>query len=172
MSVGRSVKDVRGCTIPGVESVTQQMVALDRRAAWPFARYPGVMGKDAECCEACRLFEHEAPVPAAAPAPPMQAGHERVKIVVSEKGGSGREHVPAGPEVTVGRVQGNDIVLPKGNVSKRTCRFVFKDGKVIVVDLKSSCGTYVNGRKITAPTVLPDGAMVYVGDFALRVVPA
>src|SRR3978361_1836109 len=70
-------------------------------------------------------------------------------ILIQEKGGEQRRMVFNKPEVTIGRVQGNDIVLPKGNVSKRHARIVLKDGKFIIVDLKSTNGTYVNGRKIT-----------------------
>src|SRR5512143_1042359 len=73
------------------------------------------------------------------------------------------------PEVTSGRVQGNDIILPKGNVSKRHSRIVLKDGKFIIVDLKSTNGTYVNGRKITSPLVLKDTDKIYIGDFILTV---
>ena len=43
------------------------------------------------------------------------------------------------------------MILPKGNISKRHSRIVLKDGKFIIVDLKSTNGTYVNGKKITAP---------------------
>src|SRR5450432_735297 len=78
-------------------------------------------------------------------------------IILQEKGGEQRRMVFNKPEVTIGRVQGNDIVLPKGNVSKRHARIVLKDGKFIIVDLKSTNGTYVNGRKI------------YVGDFIIGV---
>src|SRR3982074_2174107 len=74
-------------------------------------------------------------------------------ITVSEKGGETKRLEFDKPEVTIGRVQGNDIVLPKGNVSKRHARIVLKDGKFIIVDLKSTNGTYVNGRKITSPLV-------------------
>ena len=35
--------------------------------------------------------------------------------------------------LTIGRVQGNDVILPKGNVSKRHSRIVVKDGKFIIV---------------------------------------
>src|ERR671929_2394264 len=73
------------------------------------------------------------------------------------------------PEVTIGRVQGNDIVLPKGNVSKRHARIVLKDGKFIIVDLKSTNGTYVNGRKITSPLVVKDSDKIYIGDFIVGV---
>ncbi|MDQ3341228.1 MAG: Flp pilus assembly complex ATPase component TadA, partial [Myxococcota bacterium] len=90
-------------------------------------------------------------------------------IIIQEKGGEQRRMVFNKPEVTIGRVQGNDIVLPKGNVSKRHARIVLKDGKFIIVDLKSTNGTYVNGRKITSPLVVKDSDKIYVGDFIIGV---
>src|SRR4029078_13709823 len=63
----------------------------------------------------------------------------------------------------MGVVQGNDIILPKGNVSKRHSRIVLKDGRFIIVDLKSTNGTYVHGRKITAHLVINGGDKVYLG---------
>src|SRR6188508_2106248 len=90
-------------------------------------------------------------------------------IVIQEKGGEARRMVFNKPEVTIGRVQGNDIVLPKGNVSKRHARIVLKDGKFIIVDLKSTNGTYVNGRKITSPLVVKDSDKIYIGDFIVGV---
>jgi pilus assembly protein CpaF len=90
-------------------------------------------------------------------------------IIVTEKGGEQRRHEYDKSEVTIGRVQGNDVVLPKGNVSKRHARIVLKDGKFIIVDLKSTNGTYVNGRKITSPLVVKDNDKIYIGDFILGV---
>ncbi len=90
-------------------------------------------------------------------------------IIIQEKGGEQRRMVFNKPEVTIGRVQGNDIVLPKGNVSKRHARIVLKDSKFIIVDLKSTNGTYVNGRKITSPLVVKDSDKIYVGDFIIGV---
>src|SRR3954467_15992580 len=90
-------------------------------------------------------------------------------IIIQEKGGEQRRMVFNKPEVTIGRVQGNDIVLPKGNVSKRHARIVLKDGKFIIVDLKSTNGTYVTGRKITSPLVVKDSDKIYIGDFIVGV---
>ena len=90
-------------------------------------------------------------------------------VVITEKGGAQRRIDFDKTEVTIGRVQGNDIILPKGNVSKRHSRIVLKDGRFIVVDLKSTNGTYVNGRKITSPLVVKSGDKVYVGDFIITV---
>ena len=90
-------------------------------------------------------------------------------IIVTEKGGEQRRLDFDKAEVTIGRVQGNDVILPKGNVSKRHARIVLKDGKFIIVDLKSTNGTYVNGRKITSPLVVKDNDKIYIGDFILGV---
>lgn len=90
-------------------------------------------------------------------------------ILISEKGGETKRLEFDRPEITIGRVQGNDIVLPKGNVSKRHSRIVYKDGKFIIVDLKSTNGTYVNGRKITAPLVIKGTDKIYIGDFIMNI---
>ena len=54
-------------------------------------------------------------------------------------------------------------------MSKRHARIVLKDGKFIIVDLKSTNGTYVNGRKITSPLVVKDSDKIYIGDFIVGV---
>jgi pilus assembly protein CpaF len=89
-------------------------------------------------------------------------------IVISEKGGAERREPFDKSEINVGRVQGNDLMLPKGNVSKHHARLLFRDGRFIVTDLKSTNGTYVNGRKISQATIVREGDKIYVGDFVLR----
>src|SRR5688572_9981163 len=64
-------------------------------------------------------------------------------------------------------------MLPKGNVSKRHARVLFRDGRFIVTDLNSTNGTYVNRRRINQATIVREGDRIYIGDFVLRVeVPA
>jgi pilus assembly protein CpaF len=90
-------------------------------------------------------------------------------IVISEKGGAERREVFDRSEISVGRVQGNDLMLPKGNVSKRHARLLFRDGRFIVTDLNSTNGTYVNRRRISQATIVREGDRIYVGDFVLRI---
>lgn len=90
-------------------------------------------------------------------------------IIISEKGGVERRETFEQDEVTVGRVQGNDLMLPKGNVSKRHCRLEYSGGRFIVVDQNSTNGTYVNRRRISQATAIREGDRIYVGDFVLRV---
>ncbi len=94
------------------------------------------------------------------------------ELIVSEKGGPERRETYRGAEITIGRVQGNDLVLPKGNVSKRHARILFREGRFIVTDLNSTNGTYVNRRRIAQATIIREEDRVYVGDFVIRVVGA
>jgi pilus assembly protein CpaF len=89
-------------------------------------------------------------------------------VFVAEKGGPERRETFTKSELTFGRVAGNDLVLPKGNVSKQHAKLLLKDGRFIVSDLKSTNGTYVNGRKITQATIVREGDKVYLGDFVIR----
>ncbi|EYF03176.1 ATPase, T2SS/T4P/T4SS family [Chondromyces apiculatus] len=90
-------------------------------------------------------------------------------VIISEKGGAERREVFDRTEINVGRVQGNELMLPKGNVSKRHARLLYRDGRFIITDLKSTNGTYVNGRKIAQATIVREGDKIYIGDFVLRV---
>jgi len=92
-----------------------------------------------------------------------------VNLTLTEKGGSTNELSFDKDEVSVGRVRGNDIVLPKGNVSKHHCRLLVNGDEILVEDLRSTNGTYVNGRKIAEPTTLAPSDKVFVGDFIIRV---
>lgn len=98
-----------------------------------------------------------------------QAKGAVIAVVISEKGGAERREAFEHAEITIGRVQGNDLMLPKGNVSKRHARLVFRDGRFIVTDLNSTNGTYVNRRRISQATIVRQGDRIYIGDFVLRV---
>ena len=99
----------------------------------------------------------------------MQFNSPTFTIIVSEKGGAERREVFSVAELSVGRVQGNDLLLPKGNVSKQHAKLFYRDGRFIVTDLNSTNGTYVNRRRIQQATVISNGDRIYIGDFVLRV---
>ncbi|MEZ4227439.1 MAG: FHA domain-containing protein [Polyangiaceae bacterium] len=100
---------------------------------------------------------------------PTEAKEPVFAIIISEKGGAERRETYDRAEITVGRVQGNDLMLPKGNVSKRHARLIFRDGRFIVTDLNSTNGTYVNRRRISQATIVREGDRIYIGDFVLRI---
>jgi pilus assembly protein CpaF len=92
-------------------------------------------------------------------------------VTLAEKGGGTEQIEFEKNEITIGRLAGNDIVLAKGNVSKYHSKIVSKDGKLIVLDMKSTNGTFVNGKKIAAPQVLRPTDKVYIGDYIINVEP-
>ena len=92
-------------------------------------------------------------------------------VILTEKGGATQRLDFECEEITIGRVDENDICLPKGNISKKHTRIVVKDGRIIVLDLKSTNGTYVNGKKLAGPQVISPDDKVYIGDFILNVEP-
>ena len=92
-------------------------------------------------------------------------------VTLEEKGGGTEQIEFEKNEITIGRLDGNDLVLAKGNVSKYHSKIVAKDGKFIVVDMKSTNGTFVNGKKIAGPMVLKPTDKVYIGDYIINVEP-
>ncbi|HEX8538683.1 MAG TPA: ATPase, T2SS/T4P/T4SS family [Cystobacter sp.] len=92
-------------------------------------------------------------------------------VTLEEKGGGTEQIEFEKNEITIGRLAGNDIVLGKGNVSKYHSKIVAKDGKLIVVDMKSTNGTFVNGKKIAGPQVVKPSDQIFIGDYIINVEP-
>ncbi|MCL2725953.1 MAG: Flp pilus assembly complex ATPase component TadA [Polyangiaceae bacterium] len=90
-------------------------------------------------------------------------------IIISEKGSPDRKENFNRSEVTIGRGAGNDLILPRGNVSKHHARLVVRDGRFIISDLGSTNGIYVNGRRIGQATVVRVGDKIYLADFVIRI---
>ncbi|MEE9384144.1 MAG: FHA domain-containing protein [Nannocystaceae bacterium] len=88
-------------------------------------------------------------------------------LVVHEKGGRTRRVGFGGDQFTVGRDEENHLVLDRTNVSKHHIRFQRRDGAVELIDLESTNGTYVNGRKLRKPMPIRRSDRIYVGDYIL-----
>lgn len=69
---------------------------------------------------------------------------------------------------TLGRKSHNNIVLDSIVVSGEHCVFELHDvDEVIVEDLKSTNGTYINGRAIKSRQLLRDNDLITIGNFNL-----
>jgi predicted component of type VI protein secretion system len=83
------------------------------------------------------------------------------------------ESVFPGDVVTVGRIQGNDVVLPDPDkrISGRHARLEKRDGAWTLTDVGSTNGTYLNDKKVEAkkPHGLKSGDKISMGLFSLRV---
>jgi pSer/pThr/pTyr-binding forkhead associated (FHA) protein len=70
----------------------------------------------------------------------------------------------------IGRCSGSDRPLAMIFVSRYHCRFSLRDKDVIVEDLESSNGTFVNGKRISAPTVVSHGDELSLGPLAFKLI--
>ena len=76
--------------------------------------------------------------------------------------------LPPGAVKTVGRAPRADFIVDAALVSRLHCRLTASDEDVEVVDLKSTNGTYVNGKRVTKAH-LAKGDRLRVGRVELTV---
>ena len=75
------------------------------------------------------------------------------------------DHLP----LTVGRASPPaDLVLAGGDVSRRHCTFDLDGDRLVVTDLGSTNGTFVEGERLAAPAILQDGVLLRIGAHDLR----
>lgn len=80
---------------------------------------------------------------------------------------TGREHRLTGEVTTIGRAVENDIVITSKRVSREHVR-VRRDGwRVVLEDLGSTNGTYLNDERVLTPVELRDQDRIKVGDVLL-----
>jgi pSer/pThr/pTyr-binding forkhead associated (FHA) protein len=90
-------------------------------------------------------------------------------LVIRAGAGAGSEH-PVEGELILGREHGSaDLVIQDPGVSRRHACVFPDDGALIVEDLGSSNGTYVNGERISGPVELGAGDEVRLGTTVLGV---
>jgi predicted component of type VI protein secretion system len=70
---------------------------------------------------------------------------------------------------TVGRHDDCQLRIKSSQVSRRHCQLFEKKGMLLVKDLGSSNGTYVNGKRIQEQRVLEPGDEIMIGKVTLRV---
>jgi pilus assembly protein CpaF len=92
-----------------------------------------------------------------------------VTITIFDRAGKRQCHRLAQPEISIGRVAGNDIVLGDANVSKFHARLSVGDDGVTVIDLRSTNGTFINGSRLTGPAPIASSDRIQIADYSLQV---
>jgi len=71
-------------------------------------------------------------------------------------------------ELTIGRSPENDITLDGLQISSRHARLLRSGGEIVVDDLGSTNGVYLNGNRISRSSIMP-GDVVRIGSFEIKV---
>jgi pSer/pThr/pTyr-binding forkhead associated (FHA) protein len=88
-------------------------------------------------------------------------------LLIAEGSRAG-ERIEVAAELVLGR-EGADVIIEDGELSRRHARVRPSDGAVEVEDLDSLNGTWVNGVRISAPTMLGPGDLLRLGSTTLEV---
>jgi len=73
------------------------------------------------------------------------------------------------PELFIGRDAQADLHIADDTLSAVHARFFFKNNQWMVEDLQSTNGTYINGERLSTPSVLIDGDEVACGRIRLLI---
>ena len=111
---------------------------------------------------------------AAAAAVPVSTKSRRLKgtpteLVTIEPADQAGRRYPLGDEITLGRAAGCQIAVEDNFVSQLHARVFRRDGQVLVEDLGSTNGTYLNRAKVAGPMAMHRGDRLQVGNTVLEV---
>jgi pSer/pThr/pTyr-binding forkhead associated (FHA) protein len=89
------------------------------------------------------------------------------KLVLLSAGMTGRTHELKVDKTTIGRVDDNTLQIPEPSVSSHHCEILLRGSDVVVHDLNSTNGTYINGEKVTESVIKP-GQILRLGQIEMR----
>ena len=93
-----------------------------------------------------------------------------VSLLMVQKDGGSKEVPLRALPVTIGRGEDCKVRIPLASVSRNHCELLIDDDELMVRDLKSSNGTYVNKDRVTRRELVP-GDLLAVGPvvFVVRI---
>ena len=89
------------------------------------------------------------------------------KLVILTQGMTGRAHELNVDRTTVGRVEDNTFQIADPSVSSHHCEVLLRGGEVVIHDLNSTNGSYINDAQITE-SVLKPGQKLRLGQVELK----
>ena len=89
------------------------------------------------------------------------------RLVLLSEGLTGRTFDLKSAKTTVGRVPDNDFQIGEGSVSSHHAEILLQGKDVLIKDLDSTNGTFINGERIT-DGVLKPGQILRLGMIEMR----
>lgn len=89
------------------------------------------------------------------------------KLVILTQGMTGRAHELNVDRTTIGRVEDNTFQIADPSVSSHHCEVLLRGGEVLIRDLNSTNGSFINEAQITE-SVLKPGQKLRLGQVELR----
>src|ERR1017187_875983 len=89
------------------------------------------------------------------------------KLVVLSVGMTGRTQELKADKTTIGRIEDNTFQIAEPSVSSHHCEILLRGQDVVVRDLNSTNGTFINGEKVAERAIKP-GQILRLGQIEMR----
>jgi len=89
------------------------------------------------------------------------------KLILTKADGLSQEFILNKPVVTLGRATTNDIVLAQGRVSRNHAQIKCEQDGIMLTDLNSANGVWINGKRISETKIQP-GDTINISDSVLH----
>ncbi len=100
---------------------------------------------------------------------PVLMESEPPQLIVSHNGKVVQELHLSGVRTLLGRSDLSDVVIDNQYVSKHHALLVWAENAVLLIDLKSRNGTYINSKRVKSQ-ILNDSDIVSLGDYRIKMV--
>jgi hypothetical protein len=90
------------------------------------------------------------------------------RLVILSEGFTGKACELTVNKTTIGRVDDNSFPIPEGSVSSHHCEVLLRGADVVIHDLQSTNGTFINGHQVTGEAVLKPGQILRLGQVEIR----
>jgi pSer/pThr/pTyr-binding forkhead associated (FHA) protein len=90
------------------------------------------------------------------------------KLVVLSEGLTGQSYELKVDKTTIGRVEDNTFPIAQPSISSHHCEVLLRGSDVVVKDLNSTNGTFINGQQVTGEAVLKPGQVLRLGQVDIR----
>ena len=97
--------------------------------------------------------------------PPSQS---MPRLVILSEGLTGKSHELKVEKTTVGRVEDNTFHIPEASVSSHHCEILMRGQDIVIHDLSSTNGSFVNGQQVSGEAILKPGQILRLGQVELR----
>ena len=90
------------------------------------------------------------------------------RLVILSEGLTGKAFELTVDKTTVGRVDDNTFPIPEASVSSHHCEVLLRGTDVVIRDLNSTNGTFINGNQVTGEAPLKPGQILRLGQIEMR----
>jgi pSer/pThr/pTyr-binding forkhead associated (FHA) protein len=90
------------------------------------------------------------------------------KLVVLSEGLTGQSYELKVDKTTIGRVDDNTFQIAQPSISSHHCEVLLRGNDVVIKDLNSTNGTFINNQQVTGEAVLRTGQILRLGQIEIR----